>query len=409
MRAVGAAVAVGIVAWVATSAAAAPPRVRSLPWPPTVLPQTPPLAPATSGVLPLSPLLARQIETRERIVVGIDDSGRPHSVRVLQRIVIKRLADYVFAVPAPVRSVTPGPGTESVPGQRKNQILWEGFSPGRRVLAAWADLRVDESAPSLPVRVKVDTRVDGAQLAPGERRSGALNTILTITNATVVDAKSYEAEPEPVSLAQVADRIRAAIRDGVFAEGVNVGLFGGMTTVKQRVAAPLRVQGTLSFGSGTVTFPGARDGVVRFSQRLDGLQRTTLRIELHGRATNAAAPKLELRVSTADAGDPVTPPGGKSWMSALRRHELGNPRRLLERTIALELTYARKRQYDMFLASPDPSGPGSAIYVYRTAAPPRATATSGAGGGTDHTIGWIALAVVIAAAVPSAAVIWAHS
>jgi hypothetical protein len=408
MRAVGAAVAVAVMAWVATPAAAAPPRVRSLPWPPTVLPRTPPLAPATSGALPLSPLLARQIETRERIVVGLDDSGRPHSVRILQRILIKRLADYVFAVPAPVRSVTPGPGTESVPGQRENQILWEGFSPGHRVLAAWADLRVDESAPSLPARVKVETTVDGERLAPGERRSGALNATLTITNATVVDADSYDAEPEPVSLAQVTDRIRAAIRDDVFAEGVNVGLFGGMTPVKQRVAAPLRVQGTLSFGSGTVTIPGAPDGVVRFSQRLDGLKRTTLRIDLHGRATNAGAPKLELRVSTANAGDPVTPPGGKSWTSALRRHELGDPRRLLQRTIALELTYARKRQYDMFLASPDLQGPGSAVYVYRTAAAPRATAASG-GGGTDHTIGWIALAVVIAAAVPSAAVIWAHS
>ena len=66
-------------------------------------------------------------------------------------------------------SVTPGPGTESQPGRRENQILWEGFSPGRRVLAAWADLRLEESVAGLPVEVSVE---------PGE---------VTIRNATAVD------------------------------------------------------------------------------------------------------------------------------------------------------------------------------------------------------------------------------
>ena len=168
-----------------------------------------------------------------------------------------------------------------------------------------------------------------------------------------------------------------------------------MTPVAVRVAAPLRLEGTLTFAPGTAQLRGARDGVVRISGLLDGQRNSRLRLVLRGRASNASAPKLELRVRTARISDTVT--------------SSQSPRTRLAGTIALELAYARKRQYDMFLASPDPSGPGSAIYVYRTAAPPRATATSGTGDGTDHTIGWIALAVVIAAAVPSAAVIWAHS
>jgi len=401
-------VAAAVVACSGTPAAAAPPRVQPLPWPPTVLPQTPPLAPATTGVLPLPPLFAGRIANREQVVVGIDETGKPHTVRVLQRIVVNRLGDYIFAVPAPVRSVRPGPGTQSMPGQRENQILWEGFSPGRRVLAAWAELRAGESAGSLPVRVEVETAVDGRRLAPGERRSGKLDVTLTITNTTTVTAQSFTAEPEPASLAKVVDGIRSAIRRDVFPEGLNVGFFGEVTPRRQRVAAPLRVEGTLSFAPGTAYMLGAREGVVRFSGRLDGVKRSQLRLRLPGGAVNASPPKVELHVTTAGVGDPVAPPGGRSWRSALQRQKLGDVRRLLGRAIVLELTYARKRQYDMFLASPDQTGPSSATYVFRTAALSRATAVSGPVA-ADHTLGWIVLAIGLAAAVPAAAVMWAHS
>ena len=386
-------------------------RVVPLPWPPTVLPRTPPLAPVTSGVLPVSPLFLHRLATRERIVVGVDDEGTPHSVRVLQRIVVNRLGDYVFVVPAPVRSVTPGPGTESTPGQRENQILWQGFSPGRRVLAAWADLRVAESAGSLPLRLRIETMVDGRPLEPGERRSGDLRVTLTVTNVTGVVVRSFTAEPEPFSLAQVLDRIRDAIHRDVFAEGLNIGLRGPATPVQQRVAAPLRVEGSLRFSpKSTAQIAGAREGVVRISGLLDGLRRTQLRLDLHGQAVSASAPKVELRVTTTGVPDSVPPRGARSWVNAVRRGALASPRGLLARAIPLELTYARKRQYDMFLASPDPTGPSSATYVYRTVATPRVSPAAGGGtdGGGSHTVGLIVLGIGLAAAVPVAAVIWAH-
>ncbi len=393
------------------SAAWARPRVVPLPWPPTVLPATPPLAPPTSGVLPLNPRFAGAITNRERVVVGIDETGSPVSVRALQTIVIGQPGDYVFAVPAPVRSVTPGPGTRSPPGQRLNQILWEGFSPGRRVLAAWADLRVAESAGSLPLRIRVETDVDGNPLSPDEKRSGELRVAFTATNVTVAKARSFTANPDPLSLAQVLDGIREAVRQNVFAEGLSVGLRGPQRALRQRISAPLHVEGALKFAPGTAQIAGARNGTVRFSVLLDGLRTTELRLRLHGRALNAAPPKVELRVKTARIADLVPPPAGsKSWVSAKRRGKLGRPRRLLARTIALELTYARKRQYDMFLASPERSGPSSTTYVYRTAAAIPATALGpGSSSGGGHTLAWIVLGLCLAAAVPAAAVIWAHS
>ena len=98
-----------------------------------------------------------------------------------------------------------------------------------------------------------------------------------------------------------------------------------------------------------------------------------------------------------------------------RRHRAPAPgeetrARLLAQTIALELTYARKRQFDQFLASPDRTGPSSATYVYRTAAPQAGSPSRRRRpADEDHTVGWIVLGLVLAAALPAAAVVWAHS
>jgi hypothetical protein len=351
--------AVGAAALWAPAAGAAPPV--SLPWPPEVLPRTPPLAPKTSGTLPLPPRFVRGLDNRERVVVGIDEKGKPHSVRVLQTIVLKRLGDYVLTVPAPVLSVTPGPGTESQPGRRENQILWEGFSPGRRVLAAWADLQLAESVAGLPVEVKVE---------PGA---------VTIRNATGVTVPSFSAEPDPASLALVSGRVRSSIKADVFPEGLNVGLRGSKTPEQLRVAAPLRLRGTVRVGDASFPFAG----------RLDGVRRSEIRVPVP-----PGKPEVEVRVRPEDIELP---------------RPAKNPRDLLAQTIALELTYARKRQFDQFLASPDATGPSSATYVYRTAAPRPVAEPAAISGDEDHMVGWIVLGLGLVAALPVAAVVWAHS
>lgn len=344
----------------APAAGAAPPV--SLPWPPDVFPRTPPLAPKSSGtLLPLPPRFVRGLDNRERVVVGIDEEGKPHSVRVLQTIVLKRLGDYVLTVPAPVVSVTPGPGTESQPGRRENQILWEGFSPGRRVLAAWAELDLAESVDALPVEVKVE---------PGA---------VTIRNATGVTVPSFTAEPDPASLGLVSGRVRSSIKADVFPEGLIVGLRGKKTPEQLRVAAPLRVRGTVRVGDASFPFAG----------RLDGVRRSEIRVPIP-----PGKPEVEVHIRPEDIELP-------------RRAK--SPRELLAQTIALELTYARKRQFDQFLSSPDATGPSATTYVYRTTAPTPTTEPAATSGGEDNTVGWIVLGLGLAAALPVAAVVWAHS
>jgi len=335
----------------------------SLPWPPQVLPQTPPLAPKVAGPLQISPRFFRRVPNTERVVVGLDEDGTPNSVRVQQTLVLKRLGDYVFAIAAPVESVLPGPGTGSPPGRRTNQILWQGFSPGIRKLSAVADLRVAESAPFLPVKVHVE--------------KGGAGSVVVIQNVTGATAKSYTADVEPVGLSQVVGRIRNAIRRGFSAEGLNVEVHGPQRPVDVHVAAPLRVTGTA--------------GSKKFDAVLDGVVRTELRVAVPG----SEAPKISMRVRTAGVSDRVRPAQSVSTQ--------------LANTIDLELTYARKRQYDQFLAAPDPTGHSATTYVYRTSPRPVAAAPVESGGSSDGTMGWIALAVLLAAALPVAAVVWARS
>ena len=333
-----------------------------------MLPPTPPLAPKVAGPLPISPRFFRRVSNRERVVVGLDEDGTPNTVRVQQTLVMKRLGDYVFAIAAPVKTVLPGPGTESPPGQRTNQILWQGFSPGIRRLSVIADLRVDESAPMLPVKVHVE-------------RAGT-GSVVVIENVTGVTAKSYKADVEPVGLAQVLGRIRNAIRHNYTAEGLNLEISGAQRPVDVQVAAPLLVSGTVRSGAVSRSFKAV----------LDGIHQSSLRVLVPDRE----APKISMRVGTVPVPDRVRP-------TQSVRDQLAN-------TIDLELAYARKRQYDQFLSAADPSGHSSTTYVYRTA-PQRVAAApiETNGSSSTDTMGWIALVVLLAAAVPVAAVVWARS
>jgi hypothetical protein len=241
----------------------------------------------------------------------------------------------------------------------------------------------------------VTTEVAGSPLAPGEKRSGDLQVTLTAENASVATAKSFTAEPDRVDLAIVLGRIRSAIRRDVYAEGLNIRLRGPSSPRKVRVAAPLRIEGTLRFAPGTAQLRGAQGGVARVSGLLD-VRHPRLQIVLRGQASNASAPRLALRVRTSEIPDTVTPSQ--------------DPQTRLAGTIALELTYARRRQYDMFLSSPDQTGPSSTTYEYRSAAAATtAPVAATSGGSSDHTLGWIVLALGLTAAVPVGAVIWAHS
>ena len=84
----------------------------------------------------------------QRVLVGIDATGKPITIAVVQRLTLHKLGDYSFAVPGPIADVEAAAGSASEPGLRHDAILWAGFSPGNKTLAARATLRVPPAASS---------------------------------------------------------------------------------------------------------------------------------------------------------------------------------------------------------------------------------------------------------------------
>lgn len=333
MRSVGTALVAVVVAALAPTAADAQLRLLELPEV-EALPRVPPLAPPQPPPTETPPLRGT-VFARERIAVGIGGDGAPGSVTVTQELRLRSLGDYAFVVPAPAYTVTPGPGSESRPGFRPNQIVWQGFSPGQKLLAAVAELRPRQSTFALPVRI----RVDGAPTGPGP-----FELAITLENATQTQATVGIAPAVQADVAAGLDALRATA-------GINRPLAGRTVRLRREAArqrfeiwAPLAVRGRISFPRGSVQ----NLTTARFPRVLGG---SAVRVTVRGEALRAATPRLALQVRPLVAA--ALPPASATSLEAL---VLGS------------LRYARTWQYNRFLANPDPVGPSTAVYEYETTA-----------------------------------------
>ena len=306
-------------------------------------------------------------------MVGLEDDGSAASVVVTQRIVISHKGDFSFTVPAPVTSVAPGPGTQAQPGLRDIGIVWQGFSAGRRVLAATATLSLREAESGLPLSVSVrpnggDTAVTLANIArrPVTYVSGTAS--LAAVQAALVQLRDLQRQGGEGAIAGILD--------------VNGTPAGQVTT---KVTAPLRLRGTISV-------PGRKP--VRVAAVLgDGspIQRT---ITLPGRVS----PRLELRIDLLPALEVLPRPGELAGAAS--------PLTALQKAVART---ALSWQFRRYLDSPDQLGPSTTTYVYRTLTRQPAVVPAAARPSGDHTLAIVLAATLGGAALLGLAVLWARS
>jgi hypothetical protein len=327
-------------------AAGANARIVTLPSPVAPLSASPPLG---GGAAASAEAVRHRIEAKTTVRVGIDRQGRPFRVVATQRLVVHVPGDYFFTIGAPVVAVRPAPGSASVPGYRSGALVWAGFDPGTRVLAARAALDPGASAEFLPLRIA---------------RSGG-HTVLV--NATRISAGAYAADAERTPLVQYLARLRAAARSGTVPIGGAVTVRSAPVAVQLSIAVPLHVAGTI----------GGRH----------------VSLLLRDRAVVAATGRVDLRV------DPVL---------SIPAPGAGSGRALLALATRAGLTFARARQYEAFLANPDPTGRTSTTYVFRTAAPPAPVAAAHTPNGRSWQTDLLVAAGLLAA-LAAAAVVWARS
>jgi hypothetical protein len=341
----------------------------------TVLTPGPPLAGAAT---PTEVRFPPGMTSDQRVLVGIDRTGSPLSIAVVQRLVLYKLGDYAFAVPGPILDVEAAPGSDSQPGLRRDAILWSGFSSGKRTLAARATLRVAPASKLLPLKLSIEREGD-ALVVRGENVSSARGPVFR----------------GPISAREASkalDETRRLLRFGRGAPDLYANVPGPPLSQSESIAAPLDVSGELGGVSFRYTLGDGEP--MHFERRFPDAQ---------------PGAKLRLTVTPVPPSRELTPPGAATWTEAIRRGRIDRSR-LLERVSQVRLTVARELQYQAFLAIPDPNARSSAVYVYETAvrqavaAPP--TPTGGGGNGL-----WRAVltAVIAVGGTAGLVVLWAHS
>lgn len=333
----------------ASSARAAAPRQAALPSPAAPLTAAPPLG---GGATASAENVQHRVSSRVGVEVSLDAAGAPFAVAATQRLDVRGKGDYYFRIGAPAVDVRAAAGSDAVPGLRTGAILWAGFDPGRRVLAARARLDPALVRPQLPLRV---VRGDDGT---------------TLLNATGTTVATYTAGAERRPLLAYLAALRDDVAHGRTPRAGFATVTSQPTPTRMTVRAPLHVTGTIG------------------GRRVD--------LDLDRRAVVPATGAVDLRVT----------PRQRVAVGDASRLE-GRP--LLAAAIHASLVVARARQYDAFLGNPDPVGPSRTTYSYRTVrrAAPAAAVDARPGGRSGLEIALIAVAA--AAGLAAAAILWARS
>jgi hypothetical protein len=354
----------------ATPPASAASTYGSLPSPNQPLRTAPPLrAPQASFSEQRVP---GRLRARERVHVAVDRSGRPVHIVVDQTLTVLGKGDYSFVVSGPVEDVRPLGASQSPPGLRTGGVVWQGFSPGTRTLAAAITVRREAAVSGLPLRIDI----------AGDR--------LRLANATAATTTGL-ASPAPVrALAAALETARAAISRGHAIGAQLVRLSGAAREERVRVVLPLHVRGVAQFSGGS---------------RQVNIDLASEPVSIHG---EGRLRKLVLRVDVPFPRALLAPAGARSWREAAARARLGNGAAATRATVRRLLSAALAAQFQAFLANPVVGGTAETGYDYRLAAGSSAAAARGSDGSATWWLP-VVLAVVGIVAVAAGVVAWAHS
>src|SRR3954462_5311650 len=124
---------------------------------------------------------------REDVVVAVGPTGAPTAVTDTQRLVINGAGNYIIRELGPARAAV-GLNDTVPPVLQLGTVVWQGFSPGHRELAARLTLDPGIEAARLPMRVQLQFHAAGTgrvqPLGPGARAPPAGTVTVPLVNNT---------------------------------------------------------------------------------------------------------------------------------------------------------------------------------------------------------------------------------
>ena len=247
----------------------------------------------------------------ELVLVGLDGGGTPVRVLLEQRLRLTGTGDYQVRERGPARSAQPL-GDGPPPVTKFGAVVWQGFSPGTRDLAA--RLVLDPVLEQARLPLVVTASLDGEPLGPDGAVPRAGTVRLRLENATTQPAVLPTAtDADAGEVARALDAARAAAaQPGPRLPAAGAGLPTAVTapgeaTVAATTGVPLRVTGTVA--GGTVTGP-ATTAAGDVAGTLPPGATAELLVEVAGPG------RLVLDLTAVPALDPRTlePPAGQaSW------------------------------------------------------------------------------------------------
>src|SRR3954453_281898 len=152
---------------------------------------------------------------REDVVVAVGPTGAPTAVTDTQRLVINGAGNYIIRELGPARAAV-GLDDTVPPVLELGTVVWQGFSPGHRELAARLTLDPAIEAARLPLKVTLrwrDRSGGGGLLDPGGTAPADGTVTVTLSNQTSTPRTVDTGTAELAPLAATLDRLfRAAGR-----------------------------------------------------------------------------------------------------------------------------------------------------------------------------------------------------
>ncbi len=327
----------------------------------------------------------------ELVRVGLGGDGRVQAVTADQRLRLTGEGDYAVRERGPARSAT-SLGSERPPITRLGAVVWQGFSPGRRDLAARLVLDPTIERSHLPLTVALSfTGADGQPrvLSPGGRIPGAGTTKIVLTNATSQPQVLPTAADAPATVvAPLLDKALAVSRRPGPArlpstvQGLPTSLTAtAVNRIEASQAVPLRLTGSLTVAGTTATVEGpsttATPTGATFAGTLGGSlpANAAASVTFTVRTEGPGDLDLDLRVVGAlNTGELAPPDGFSSWSRwAATDPPVAQRKQALDLLVAVAATGARASSYSPYLGA-DLRGTGTTAFQYSLAPAPEVVA-----------------------------------